>query len=684
MTLAGSGLRYQFTSKGLDEDSFDVVNFHFTEALSTPFMVELVLLSRKSDLTPESIVDQSGLLSWAINGEITRQINGIVSQFTKGDTGHHHTQYKVTLVPALSRLKLRHNSRIFQAQSSLAIIKTLLTEMGITDHAFNCDPSLDKRLREYCVQYRESDFDFISRLAAEEGLIYHFEHEKTKHTLVFSDSTKKLSKLGLPFPYNVISGGVSDVPFVNHFELQHQVRVAKVALKDASFKKPQYSFLQESTATDMEYQAQSYQHFDFPGRYKDDESGKPFTQTRLEYLRRDALDASGSSNIMAASVGYKFDLMEHIDQSFNRDWLLTQVTHRGVQGASAEEANSTTPTTYNNTFHVIPANTPWQAAPKTKTKPLVSGPQSAVVVGPKGEEIFCDEHGRVKLQFPWDREGKSDEQASCWVQVSQGWAGAQYGMTALPRIGHQVIVSFLEGDPDQPIITGRTFHATNVPPYVLPSHKTRTVIKTQTHKGEGFNELRFEDEASREQVFVHGQKDLDIIVRNTRRENTGMDHHLTVENEQFAIVKQSKHSTVGKDLIEEVRGDKHQAIGKNFIQKVTAGLKRIIGGGMVTQVDGAHSMSIVASEEKTIGGDQKIEVNKDSYLKASNIVLEAGTALTIKGPGGFIKIDSGGVTISGSKVKINEGGSPGKGSAPKAAKPEEPNKPTLPEPADKR
>ncbi|WP_299490895.1 type VI secretion system tip protein TssI/VgrG [uncultured Shewanella sp.] len=682
MTMASSGLGYQFVAEGLDEASFELLEFNFEEALSTPFKIEMTLLSKKSDLTPESIVDKAGLMTWTIDGEVQRQIHGMVSQFTIGDTGYHDTQYKLTLVPAVSRLTLRQNSRIFQAQSSLAIIQTLLTEMGVKDYAFNCDPSLDQRVREYCVQYRETDFAFMSRLAAEEGLIYHFEHEKSKHTLVFTDSTKKLGKLGMPFPYNATSGGMSEVPYVSQFELQHQIAPASVVLKDASFKQPQYSFLQESLGTDLDYQRQDYEHFDYPGRYKSDASGKPFTQTRLEYLRRHTHLAFAKSNLMAASAGFKFDLMEHGDPSFNRDWLLIKVIHTGLQGASAEGSNTSMPTSYHNQFEVIPANSPWQAMPETK--PLVTGPQSAVVVGPKGEEIFCDEHGRVKVQFPWDREGKNDEQASCWIQVSQGWAGAQYGMTAIPRIGHQVIVSFLEGDPDQPIITGRTFHATNVPPYVLPSHKTRTVIKTQTHKGKGFNELRFEDEATREQIFVHGQKDLDIITRNTRRENTGMDHHLTVENEQFAIVKQSKHSTVGKDLIEEVRGDKHQAIGKNLIQKVTAGLKRIIGGGMVTQVDGAHSMKIAASEEKIIGGDHKLKVNKDSYVNAANIVLEAGTALTLKGPGGFIKIDSGGVTISGSKVKINEGGSPGKGKAPKEVKPEEPNQPTLPEPADKR
>jgi type VI secretion system secreted protein VgrG len=682
MALLGSGLRFHFKAQSLADDSFDILDFTFIERLSSPFEVKLNLLSRLDNLTPEAVVDQAGLMSWSQGDSVERNVHGIVSQFSKGDSGHQHTQYSITLVPALSRLKLRKNSRIFQQQSVLAIISTLLNEMGISDYAFSCDARFESEVREYCVQYSETDFEFISRLAAEVGLFYYFEHTQDVHTLIFCDSSSKLSSLSNPFPYNALSGGVADNTFVNQFNYQHQIKPTNISLKDYSFKKPQYSFLHSSKGQQLQFQKPDYEHFDYPGRYKDDTTGIPITQVRQEYLRRDAQMASGQSNIMQAISGFKFDLSDHNDAMLNRDWILTSIAHTGEQGAAAEEGNTQKPTRYSNEFTAIPANNPWQAEPTTK--PLVTGPQMAIVVGPKNEEIFCDEFGRVKVQFPWDRYGESNELSSCWIRVSQGWAGGQYGMMAVPRIGHEVIVSFLEGDPDQPIITGRAYHSTNVTPYILPNHKTRTVIKTQTHKGEGFNELRFEDEASREQIFVHGQKDLDIIVGNHRRENTGFDHHLSVENDQFSLVKQTKHSTVGKDHIEEVRGDKHQVIGKNLIQKVTATLKRIIGGGMITQVDGSHSMSIAASEEKIIGGDQKTEVNKDSYLKASNIVLEAGTALTIKGPGGFIKIDSGGVTISGNKVKINEGGSPGTGTSPKAVSPEEPTKPSLPESADRR
>lgn len=682
MAFLGSGLRFHFKAQSLTDDSFDILDFRFIESLSNPFEVKLNLVSRFDNLTPEAVVDQTGLMTWSQGDSIERNVHGIVSQFAKGDSGHQHTQYSITLVPALSRLKLRKNSRIFQQQSVLAIMSTLLNEMGINDYAFSCEARFESEVREYCVQYSESDFEFISRLAAEVGLFYYFEHSKEMHTLVFCDSTSKLSSLGSPFPYNALSGGVAETPFVSQFIYQHQIKPASVSLKDYSFKKPQYSFLHNSTGKQLGFQKPDYEHYDYPGRYKNDAAGQPITQVRQEYLRRDAQVASGKSNIMQAISGFGFDLAEHSDAALNRDWILTSVIHLGEQGAAAEEANTQKPTRYSNEFNAIPASNPWQATPTTK--PLVTGPQMAIVVGPENEEIFCDEFGRVKVQFPWDREGTGNDKSSCWVRVSQGWAGGQYGIMAIPRIGHEVIVSFLEGDPDQPIITGRTFHSTNQVPYPLPANKTRTVIKTQTHKGEGFNELRFEDEANREQIFVHGQKDLDIIVGNTRRENTGFDHHLSVENDQFALVKQTKHSTVGKDHIEEVRGDKHQVIGKNLLQKVTATLKRIIGGGMITQVDGGHSMSIAASEEKIIGGDQKIEVNKDSYLKASNIVIEAGTALTIKGPGGFIKIDSGGITISGSKVKINEGGSAGTGTAPKAVTPEAPSSPSLPETADRR
>ncbi|MBQ4892338.1 type VI secretion system tip protein VgrG, partial [Shewanella sp. MMG014] len=246
-------------------------------------------------------------------------------------------------------------------------------EMGISDYAFSCDARFESEVREYCVQYSETDFEFISRLAAEVGLFYYFEHTQDVHTLIFCDSTSKVSSLKRPFPYNALSGGVGENTFVNQFNYQHQIKPAKISLKDYSFKKPQYSFLQSSRGQELKFQRPDYEHFDFPGRYKDDAAGVPITQVRQEYLRRDAQVASGRSNILQAISGFKFELVDHNDEALNRDWILTSIEHIGEQGAAAEEANTQKPTRYSNQFNAIPGNNPWQAEPNSK--PLVTGPQ---------------------------------------------------------------------------------------------------------------------------------------------------------------------------------------------------------------------------------------------------------------------------------------------------------------------
>ncbi|WP_298776673.1 type VI secretion system Vgr family protein [uncultured Shewanella sp.] len=634
--LAGTGLRFQFQAQGLDKDTFNLVHFEFEEALSTPFEVKMTLLSAQHDLSAADIVDLSGLMQWAMQGEIKRQVHGIVKAFSKGDTGHHHTVYHITLVPALSRLKLRQNSRIFQAQSPVAIISTILSEMNILDVAFNCDPALDERVREYCVQYRETDFEFISRLAAEEGLFYHFEHTDTRHILVFSDSTQKLSNIGFPFPYNALSGGVADTPFMGEFAFTHQVRPASVALKDASFHNPAYSFLLESHGETLDYQNDVYEHFDFPGRFKDDDSGQVFTQARLDYLRRDAQVAVGKSNIMQASAGYKFDLAEHIDDTFNRDWLLVRIKHQGIQGAGAEGANTSVPTTYHNEVTSIPASSAWQAKPQPK--PRVTGPQMATVVGPEGEEIFCDEFGRVKLQFPWDRYSNGDDISSCWVRVSQGWTGGQYGMMSVPRIGHEVIVSFVEGDPDQPIITGRTHNAINLPPYALPDHQTRTVLKTQSHKGEGSNELHFEDEAGEEVVYFHAQKDMQQLIENDQSLHVLANQHWDVTQDRVTQVTNNDHLTL--------EADSHTLISKDSM------------------------LAVKASHHQKVSKKQLMKVGSEVHLKSKGeLVLDAGSEITLSGGGSFLKVDPAGVHLVGAKVNLNSGGGAGTGTACKVKKP---------------
>lgn len=626
-------LAYTIHVEGLDDDALVVRKFDGQESLSAStfdnrpcygYCYHIDLASRLSNLTAEQIVDRPVELRMYRNQELVQRVHGIVRAFTQGDIGHHHTFYSLTLVPALERLSLRHNSRIFQQQSATDIIATLLQEMGINDYAFSLES--EPAQREFCVQYRETDLDFVHRLAAEEGMTYSFAHEQGKHTLVFSDSSALLTSLSEPIPYNALAGGIADTPYISHFRYQSETHVSDVELKDYSFKKPAYSFSQSAQGAEMDYQQSTYSHFDAPGRYKDDPNGTAFTRTRLDYLRRQAKVADGKSNEFLLRAGYKFTLSEHLNKEFNREWLLIQVNHQGTQPQALEEDSGQGATTYSNQWQAIPSNINWQATPETK--PTVDGPMIATVVGPEGEEIFCDEHGRVKVYFHWDRDNRNPEHRSCWVRVSQGWAGNQYGMMAIPRIGHEVIVSFLNGDPDQPIITGRTYHATNTPFYSLPEHKTKTTLRTQTHQGEGFNELSFEDQADHELIYLHAQKNMQVEVENSSNTRINYDHVVSVgHNEQRTIAKdrslkiegKEQHTTVG-DYVSKVEGDEHNAVLGDWAKKVA--------GAVGINADG------------------------DITLKSSNkITLQVG--------GSFVVIDSSGVAIDGAKILIKSGGSPG-------------------------
>ncbi|EKO3984051.1 type VI secretion system tip protein VgrG [Vibrio fluvialis] len=629
-------LKYQFHVEGLEDDTLVVRGFDGQETLSSEringqpchgFRYQLELASRLANLTPEMVVDKVAELTLYRDDMLVQRVNGIVRRFTQGDTGHHHTFYSLTLVPALERLSLRHNSRIFQLNTVPEILSILLQEMGINDYAFAL--TRDCAQREFCVQYRETDLDFLHRLAAEEGLVYSFIHEEGKHTLIFSDASDSLPKLGEPIPYNTLAGGMIESPYISALSVHTQSEVSQTALQDYSFKKPAYSFAQQAVGTEMEYQQPDYEHFDAPGRYKNDVSGKAFSQIRLDYLRRNAHTATGKSNQPLLRSGVKFDLQEHLDDTLNRDWLVVSVTSQGTQPQALEEAGGNGATTYANQFSLIPAHRTWRATPQTK--PQVDGPMIATVVGPQGEEIFCDEHGRVKLHFPWDRYSNGDEHSSCWVRVSQGWAGSQYGMIAIPRIGHEVIVSFLNGDPDQPIVTGRTYHATNTVPYTLPDNKTKTVLRTETHQGQGYNELSFDDQAGSEQIYLHAQKDFDGLIENDHTSVIKHDKHLTVENDRFSQIKNNQHLTVGGESRTKIALDQSIEIGGSLHQKVA---------------------------DKTI-----FDSGNEVHLKAGNkLVLDAGSELTIKAAGSFIKVDAGGVHVVGSAINLNSGGSAGSGS----------------------
>ena len=545
-----TGLQFTVKVGALPASTFAVVDFQLSEALNQPFALSLNLASALPDVDFGAVLDQPcELLVW-YEGELKRRVSGIISAFAQGDTGFRRTRYQAEVRPALWRLGLRTNARLFQAQKPEAIIGTLLEESGITDYAFALRH--DHAPREYCVQYRESDLAFVTRLAAEEGLYFFHEFEEGKHRVVFADDAGALSK-GPELFFNLANQGLSEGDYVRRFRYAEAVSTAEVALKDYSFKTPAYGLLHSKMSGELSHQRESYQHFDYPGRFKQDPSGKAFTGYRLDALRANAMTGSGESNAAMLMPGSSFTLTEHPNPTLNSGWQLVAITHSGQQPQALEEESGGEPTTYSNSFEVISAKSTWRA--DLPYKPMVDGPQIATVVGPAGEEIYCDEYGRIKLQFPWDRYGSSDDQSSCWVRVSQGWAGGQYGLIAIPRIGHEVIVSFLEGDPDQPIVTGRTFHATNPSPYPLPANKTRTSLRTSTHKGAGFNELRFEDQAGQEEVFIHAQKDMNTVVLNNRSTTVTADHTESVGGNQAV--------SVVKDQSTEIQGQQSIAVTKN-------------------------------------------------------------------------------------------------------------------------
>ena len=636
-----TGLQFTATVGQLPKDLFVVARFELTEHLSRLCHCKLELASASPDISAEEVLEQPvELMVWQ-DGVPLRRFTGVVSEFARSDSGHRRTRYEVIVQPPLWRLGLMHNSRIFQTQRTDAIVRTLLEERGIIDTVFDFRRTSGER--EYCVQHRESDLDFVERLAAEEGWHYRYSHGEVESNeppaLIIADHHGDAPRLE-PVAYNGKAGGSTRQSAVFQFSYRERVRAASVAMKDYTFRNPAYALIHEQQADRLAAQRDDYQHYDYPGRFKQDASGQPFTESRLDALRNDAATANGQSNRPDFTVGARVELTDHDNPALNREWLFTGITHTGEQPQALEEEGGSGSTTYHNAFNAIPADRRWRS--QAMHRPVMDGPQIAIVTGPEGEEIHCDQYGRVKVRFPWDRYSENDEHSSAWLRVSQGWAGGQYGFIALPRIGHEVIVSFLDGDPDQPIITGRTWHAANTPPYALPEHKTRTTLKTQTHKGEGNNELRFEDEADQEQIYVHAQKDLDLLTENNRTEVIKNDSHRTVAKDEFSHIKGNDHSTVD--------GEKRESIGGD--------LSLIANGSQHSKQD----------------KNQLIEAGSEIHHKAGmKIVIEAGAEVTLKAGGSFVKVDPSGVTVSGPMVKLNSGGGPGSGAGASAQVPEIPD-----------
>lgn len=654
--MAGShGLVFTLAREGAADLDLAVVKFTLQEELSQPFSLEVAFASRNASMTAEEWLDLNATLTVWQAGQEVRRISGAVASFSRGDRGHRRTHYEIVIRPPLWRLGLRHNSRIFENASPLAVIQTLCEEHGITDVAFAIQR--EPQMREYLTQYREHDLAFLQRLAAEEGIFFYVEPAEQGSRVVFADAASLLPNLGHKTYHSRAGGALPEAGYLYRLRQESTVAPSTAVLQDYSFKRPAYEQRHEHHADGLDVHAQrdTLEHYDFPGRFKADASGAAFTRVRLEYLRRDAYLARAESNLPELSAGHRFTLTDHDVDEYNSEWQLVSIRHEGHQPqAVQEDAVAATAggdaTRLHNQLVMMPTSHTWR--PEPTTRPRVDGPQLATVVGPAGEEIHTDEFGRVRVLFPWNREGT----ASAWLRVAQGWAGAGYGMFALPRIGHEVAVAFWDADPDQPYVSGSAYHAVNTPPYALPEHKTRTVIRTKSHQDEGFNEIRLDDRTGDEEIWMHAQKNLNFLTLNDRREVVRHDSHLKVENDRLSEVTGNDHLTVRGQQYRQVDGDDH------------------------ARIDG--------SAHRHYGDALLAEAGQHIHIKGGDsVVIDAGATLSLAAGGSFITLTPSGVAISGPAIKLNSGGSPGTGAGqaaqvallPGHVAPETPAWPDIPE-----
>lgn len=484
--------QFTLTLAGAD---FQVLSFKGTETLNAPFAFELELVSERAFLDLEKLLHQQAFLQLSSSGS---GIHGLVYSIAQGEAGRRLTRYSLSLRPQLAYLEHRVNQRIFQQMTVRQIIAQVLEEHGIlaNDYRFQLGATYPERV--YCVQYDESDLHFIRRLCEEEGIHFHFQHSPEGHLLVFGDDQTVFPKLA-PVAYQQDTGLVADTPVIKRFGLRMATRTSRVTRRDYDFTKPRIELESDAKSKVLP----DLEDYDYPGRFGDRERGKHLATRSLERHRSDYRLAEGKSDQPLLVSGHFMPLTEHANTAWNDLWLLTEVVHEGLQPQVLEESIiSDVPDLkdgfsqgYRNTFTAIAWDVPYRPALK-HLKPKVLGSQSAIVTGPAGEEIFCDQYGRVKVQFYWDREGQFNDKTSCWMRVASNWASQNFGSINLPRIGMEVLITFLEGDPDQPLITGCLYHGVNLPPYKLPDFKTVATVKSKEYKGSRANELRIDDTTS--------------------------------------------------------------------------------------------------------------------------------------------------------------------------------------------
>lgn len=622
--------RLAAVTRPLDEDVLLFHRMSGTEELGRPFAYHLSLLSEDPEIAPADVLGQRMTVRLDVRNGGVRHFDGFVTRFAQLSAHGRYTRYQATMSPWLWYLNHTADCRIFQQMTVPEIVMQVFRDYGFSDFEDALTETYEPW--EYCVQYRETALNFVTRLMEQEGICYSFRHEDGLHTLVLSDSHsahEARPEYGVVRYVETTTGGRSADEGLREWTATTQVCPGAYALNDFDFERPRADLRVRAAAREG-VSASEYEIYDYPGEFAETGRGEAFVRARLEGIHAAHEVLTGTGNVRGIATGALFELSDHPSDRQNREYLVVATEHQILSDEFESERQAGEAGLFTSCrVRAIDSRVPFRLAPTT-VKPLVRGPQTAFVVGKEGEEIYTDSYGRVKVQFHWDRYGAADENSSCWLRVAQVWAGKNWGAIHIPRIGQEVIVEFLEGDPDRPIVTGRVYNYGTMPPYALPDNKTISAIKSNSSKGgEGFNELRFEDKKGEEQVFLHAQQNLDVRVGNDRFETVGRNRHLEVKQDRFEHVENNRNEIVDADHLEEIGGDRNLTVkGKEAID-----------------IGDSRSLSVGGDVHEVFSKNQSTQVTNDLSIQADNICLEAGTNLTLKVGGSHIAIESGGIRI---------------------------------------
>ncbi|PTL75695.1 type VI secretion system Vgr family protein [Vitiosangium sp. GDMCC 1.1324] len=592
-------------------------------------------------LESEGLLDTEVLLTVRLPGDKTRQVHGRVRALEALGQQGGRWRYRVWVVPRAWWLTQVKRSRIFQGKTVPQIVKAVLEEGGVEVKLSLSD---SYQAREYCTQYRETDFAFVSRLMEWEGLFYFFEHTEDGHVLVVGDKPNVHEALpgGAKLPLRENAGLTEDQEYLSSLRRVHRLRPGKVHLKDYDFEKPSLDV--SGKTQDSSNGQDSLEVYDYPGEYVAQAVGKGAAKVRLEEAVQAARTLEGEGVCPRLTPGYRFEVED--EGTHAGEYVVVEVVHRGQQ-PETPGIREALGNLYRNSFKCMPSSVPFRPR-RTTPVPRLAGLQTATVVGPGGEEIHTDEHGRIKVQFHWDREGQRDDKASCWVRVSQTWGGPAWGALYVPRIGQEVVVRFLEGNPDRPLIAGTVYNGSNPTPYALPDDKTKSTLKSASSPGsEGFNESRIEDAAGGEELFVHGQKDEDLVTEN--------DKDQEVRGYEALLVKKDRSRTVeGNQRLEVALDDVSLVEGNQSLQ---------VRGNRTTNTKGSHSESVAENQSLTVARTFTSTIAmaaSESVGAAKALTIGAGYSINValalsEAVGGIKSVEVGAIhteVVAGSRQEI--------------------------------